>query len=397
MGSLSSKTKTKTTPTVTEPMNSALFGSEGLTNKITDFVNTDPSQYVAPTSDLQTTAFQNAKNLGGWQTGLADAATAAKAAGALPAGAASTTTYDAPALAQAAMAGGVNIDAVKNAEASLSNYHSILDNGGPQRYMDPAIDAYVKAAMANFDQSYGENKAAMQADAAKTRAFGGSRYGVAEAEYANQGVLDRASLDASLRAKAYAEALQAAGADASLATSTDATNAGLKTNVSMANAGAANTRATNQASLTQQRSLADQAAKNSFAIQQAQMEAASRAANASATNQTSMFNVQQQEAAAQRALQAAGVQGQIANSQAGNAATDAALQGQLGEMQRAIAVAQANALPTQLGIASSLYGQIAPQAYIGQNSVTKSSPGILPMIMNAASQAAAAYAGGGFG
>lgn len=95
MGLSTKKTKTTqtTTPTVTEPYNTAF---QDFTGQIGDFLAMDPTQFVAPTSELQNQAFQQAQNLGGWEPYLNQASSYANQFANAPASQVTPYGYQAP-------------------------------------------------------------------------------------------------------------------------------------------------------------------------------------------------------------------------------------------------------------------------------------------------------------
>jgi hypothetical protein len=109
MGSKKTKTSTNSTqtPTVTEPYKTELAG---FTNQIGNFLNTDPTQYVAPPSSLQMQAFGDAGSLGGWEQYLTQAQTLANQAAAAPTTQVTATGYQAPTVPDANQFGGAQLD-----------------------------------------------------------------------------------------------------------------------------------------------------------------------------------------------------------------------------------------------------------------------------------------------
>lgn len=391
---MKSKSKSKTTPIVTEPMANNLFGPDGFSQQIAEFGQSDPTQYVAPASPLQQQAFDSVGSLG---TGQAAQTTALNMAQNLPqvtAAQSTATGYSAPSLGNAATANGANIGPASNATATMAGNHSILDNGGVSKYMDPQIQALVDATMASYDAQTGRTRAGMEAQAAGSGAFGGSRYGIQMGQYDAETGRSRALTEAELRAKAYSDALTAAGMDTGFAQQTDLANAAAKTGVSQFNAGQNNSIATAQANLDQQIALANAGFKNDFALQQAQMAMQAARDNAAAENTNSMFNTDQTNttalANAQQALQAAGLVSNIGTAQDTGARADVGLTAALGEQQRGITAEELNALPTQLQMMGQLYGSIPPSAYIGSNTKASQTAAMGPILGNIAGSAASA-------
>src|SRR5687768_7414299 len=108
MGLFSTKTKSSSTSKSSAKLRGwAKPLVKGFAGHTVDFMNSDPHQYVAPTSSLQTKAFGDVTGLGGWKA---------------PADQALGMAADAGARGPAA------------ATASLAGYRSILDDGGVQKY-----------------------------------------------------------------------------------------------------------------------------------------------------------------------------------------------------------------------------------------------------------------------
>jgi hypothetical protein len=383
MGLSSSKSKTTTnqttTPVISQPYDEAF---KGFTNKITDFVNTDPTQYVAPASQLQQQAFNRAQNLGAGTPHIKAASDYAASAANAPASSVSLGGYKAP-----------TIDNVKVGSASTYGGAQLDDPARLIQYMQDYQNPYSKqvidAALADYDQQAGMQRAAMAADAGKTAAFGGSRYGIAQGQLEGELARGRAATEANLLDQQYRLAAQLAGTDA----------------------GAANQFALQQGSLTQQAGLANMDAINNFRLQQAQLNqqtalsqadlrAQSAKSAADAANQQSIANAQLAEQQYQRQLAAAGLESNLAQTAGSQELADLSATAQLGDTQRQIQRDTLNAVPTQLQLAGQLYSELYPGIYAGQNmtgsSTTTSSPAWGPMVLGSALQAAGTAASGGF-
>lgn len=218
---------------------------EGTTGRVMGLLETDPSQYVAGASDLQTRAFTGAQALGGpanglltggdgpvnWQGLLGDSANMSALAGTAgpsysenvnigPASTAAMPTYSttAPQATGASAgtgpmatgAGATGYGATAGRIAPARGYSASVTGGLPgdgiglinvgdmaqagsesllsglDRYFDPYLDRVVSSSMADFDDQAARDRNAMKAAAAKTGAFGGSRYGIAEGELLGQ-------------------------------------------------------------------------------------------------------------------------------------------------------------------------------------------------------------------
>ncbi|MDF3016333.1 MAG: hypothetical protein K0R44_1558 [Thermomicrobiales bacterium] len=268
MGSF--KSKSKTTPIVEEPMKTNLTDYAG---KVSDFLETDPSQYVAPASPLQQQAFAGAQNLGGWQAPQQQALGMAQGAGA-----AGASTYQAPQLGAANQAAGVNIAAAPKADAQ-----SLLTN--IQSYMNPYTDRVVDSTLANYDDYSGQQAAALQSQQARTGAFGGSRAGVAQGQFEADRGRNRAATEYGMRSDAFNTGAMLSGQDADR-----------RQNASFFNIGNEQQRNISQAGFDSSRNMYNTGAQNQFSLAQGGFDA-----------DAARFNASAQEAQYQRALQAAGL------------------------------------------------------------------------------------------
>jgi hypothetical protein len=444
----------------------------------------------------------------------------------------------------AQQAGRTQIDPAALALATDAQSQSLLTGLGD--YYNPFAEKVVQSTMADFDHEAGRQRAALAAQGAKAGAFGGSRFGVAQAELEGEIGRNRAGLAAGLRSQAFETAAGLSGQDAGRRQDASTFNAQNRTGIASLNAGAENVRALSQAELDQQRAvfnaagtneqrqfgaqsgkdvsiynagqdqqrniaqaglgqelnihnsgqtnqqrqwaaaeggltsrfnagqdmqrliaqagldegaarhLADtsnqvglwnagaqeragqfnaslgaetdarnQGFLNQFALERAGMaerqgqyvagnEQQMRLANlgflneagqwnAGANNQMSQFNAGQQDAAAARQLQAAGLLGDIANSYAGNVRADIGTMAQLGDQQRAIEAQYAMAPLAQLQSLGELYGTTPYNLFSGQNvtgngtmsgtSVTRQTPSLFNQMLAAAS-VASKFAGG---
>jgi hypothetical protein len=336
------------------------------TGRIGSMLDTDPNSFVAPASPLQQQAFGNADRLGQW-TGNANAASnialnAANAPASSVPGAAgysaargnassytpatlanpreagatgyqaaqgSAAGYSAPSLGpaataagggyQAAQAGPVGIAPAANAHASDAHAASLLS--GLDTYMNPYRDQVVNAAMADFDRQAGQQRAALEAQGARAGAFGGSRFGIAQAELEGNLARARTSSEAGLLSDAFDKGAALSQSDAANRQQTSLFNAQNRTGVSTANTAAANQRALSQAQLDAQiglanvdarnqagqfgaaagnaASLANQAAANQFTLTQAGMQNDAAKYGAESANQFRLANMDAQNQAAQ--------------------------------------------------------------------------------------------------
>lgn len=331
MGLSSKKTKTTSTPTVLPAFTAGQSEFADLTR---DFLGMDPTQFVAPASPLQEQAFAGAQSLGGWQPYATQARDMATSAAGMPAPSVTGVGYNAPQLGP----------------ASTADFRSVLDDGGIQKFMNPALDAYVNNALSAYDQNAGERAAQMAARAAGSGAFGGSRYGLAEGQFAADTAQKRALTESGLRSQAFGDA-------ANLAVS----EAGRRQGLDTFNADAA----------------------NRYGLAQAGLTADASQFGAAAQNTANLTNAQMQEQAYLRQLQAAGLVADIGSNYGAQDRADLGLTADLGQMQRGIASEYSNALPTQLQLARMLY---PPESYVGQNSTSKTSGGALGQILGTAAQ-----------
>lgn len=354
MGSFKSKSTSKTTPIVNEPMNTNLVDYAG---KVSDFLATDPSQYVAPASPLQQQAFAGAQSLGGWQAPAQQALGMARSAGS-----AGASTYQAPRLGAANQAAGVTIAAAPKADAQ-----SLLTNLGA--YMNPYTDRVVDSTLANYDDYSGQQAAALQSQQARTGAFGGSRAGVAQGQFEADRGRNRAATEYGIRADAFNTGAALSGQDADR-----------RQNANIFNVGNEQQRNLAQADFDWNRNMFNSGQQNQFDLTQSGMDAEAARHNAAA-----------QEAQYQRALQAAGLAANIGSDMGAQSRADLGLTADLGQVQYLIDQARLNAIPTQLQMGGNLYGAIPQGSYIGLDNITKGTtpwgPPVIGAIGNMASSA----------
>jgi hypothetical protein len=331
MGSKKTKTSTNSTqtPTVTEPYKTELAG---FTNQIGNFLNTDPTQYVAPPSSLQMQAFGDAGSLGGWEQYLTQAQTLANQAAAAPTTQVTATGYQAPTVPDANQFGGAQLDpaaqfggaqlapattfggaqlgpattfggaqlspAAQTQAAQLGpatgyslpqlgqasqvgqfGYNASLADpsqyalGDPSRisqfmgdYQNPYTSQVIDATLADFDEYAGTQRAAQDAQAGLTGAFGGSRYGVMEGQLEGELARGRASTQAALLDQQYRLAAQLGQYDAGSANQFALERAGMGMNTALANMGALNQAGQYNATNALQSALSNQQANNQFSM-----------------------------------------------------------------------------------------------------------------------------------
>lgn len=380
----SSKTKTKVdVPSYAKGPLTQYAGQIG------NLLKQDPASFVAGPSELQNLAYDQAKNLGGWQAPMNDALGAVKAAGAAPAATAGNASvfnavtsgpaktagvagYAAPVLGPANQAGQVNIGDMQNIEGA-----SLLDNFSA--YQDPGLEMLVDASMADYNNQVAQQRAAEQARLAGAGAWGsGGQFYMSNLDAQNN--FKGGLLDAQLRAQAFREAMNASNMDA-----------GRRQEAAGFNANAANNRTLTQGQFDQQRNLFNTEALNNFDLSQAGFDAQAGQFNANAENTANMFNAGQknqmsmfntgqqnqvgmfnssekndmsqfnaglQDNQLNRALQAAGMQGGIANMMGDNQRADTSLIGNLGAMQWGVDQALAQAPLSTMGAISGMFNPL---------------------------------------
>jgi hypothetical protein len=145
----------------------------------------------------------------------------------------------------------------------------------------------------------------------------------------------------------------------------------------LAQAGFADTAARYGADSAMQAALANQNISGQYGLAQGQLDAgaaqfnvanrtAVSGANAAANNAMSQFNAGQADNAANRALQAAGMIGGLANDYGAGTRADLATMAQLGDQQRAIEQAYAMAGPAQLQLMGQLSGMTPYDILVGR-------------------------------
>jgi hypothetical protein len=341
-------------------------GLGDLGSQIAEFGRSDPLQYVAPASPLQQQAF-------GAASGLLGPMTNPQPRPAMKGGEDFTGPqinggggdgYVAPGQPTQGGMGGMGDyrslygNAANLVNQSMQGYDpamaeavgvgavGLLD-GGLEKYLNPYTGQVTDAYKADAESQAGQIRAQQAAQAAKAGAFGGSRFGVREAQ-TEEGI-SRA------RAAGLASILQG-GFD----------------------------RATGLAD-------SDAARAQQAAIQSAANAQAVQLANAGAMNQQGQFM-------ASLGLQGAGLLGDLGSSIAGNNRADIGLLSDLGAQQQQIDANQRTASLSQLQALAQLYGGIPTQGLIGQTvqgtttgtgtTTTSSNPGLLGTIGQGAQTAA---------
>lgn len=234
--------------------------------------------------------------------------------------------------AQAAQLGDAQSVNLGGYDAAQAQAASMLDNFAA--YQNPATQSLVDATMAAYDDQAGRQQAAFQAQAAKNKAFGGSRYGIAEAQFAADTDRNRALTDAQLRDNAFARASQNAQFDA-----------GNRQQASLFNAGALNDASRFTADARNTGSLFNAQAANDFARTRAGFEQETNLANAGWGNQNAQFNAGESN---QNARTQAGLDTTTSVANAGNQ-TQASLANAASQNQFSLANQQALNAAAQFG------------------------------------------------
>lgn len=400
MGLSSSKSKTKTEQTVKPITPDWLESSAKNYNTMIDNIAaSDPMSFVAPTSNLQNQAYNLAGGLLGGDT-YGESLSAVKDAANRAVGPVTASSYASPEIARSTnVSTGGALSQIQNAQGydavdpgAATQADSVQLKDYINDYQNPWQQQVVDTSLASFDDTAGRNMAALEANAARNNAFGGSRYAIERAQTTSDNARQRANLEATLRAQGYNTAAGLAAQDAGNRTQTNLFNAAQTNDYGLARTGweneaarygadANNQFAMNRAGILSSAAQANAAAANQRAMQQAALEAQAAQSNASMEQQASMFNATQQESAAQRALQAAALQAQIAGAGADLTNEQIALLAQLGNQQQSQTQAELTA-PINLAQTVGALSQMTPyDILVGQQangtSVTKSSPSAL--------------------
>lgn len=284
MGLSSQTTKTTSKEQATTTPNLAPYTQGPIENYyagLSGLMDGDSSAFAPKTNPLLMKAAEGARNLGSDYSGAYGYINnAAQSAFGVPN--AATTSVNGPAAptaAQAKLPGAPSLTKVGNVSAPDLMKASVGDYGpvalasdssgladknvatfggasglaGIQSYLDPQINDYVKAYNTNFDDMAGREQAAYALKGAKSQAFGGSRYGIGEAQLISDLTNKRALGEAGLRSDAWKTAADFSSRDADRANAAgiasmqaqnqrDETLASLARDFGIANAGALNDR-----------------------------------------------------------------------------------------------------------------------------------------------------------
>lgn len=403
----STSTTTPTNPSWVEP------GLEGLFGQVTDLSKRDPNSFIAGTSPLQDLAFGQAPGLLGagseygsmanaygqraadWQPAMVTANQAA-APGSLGVANASAVkaSMDPAQMASASLSG-----PAKTYDASLMGTaaqadNPLLDTSRISALIGPYLQQVLGSTSANLDHSDAIARRTMNAKLAGTGAFGGSGGYLAPAELEAGLSRERGATMASTAQSGYTQALQAAMQELGLQNNTNLANAssrnqvgladaasknaagafnageqnqnartdaGLGTQVSVNNSGLLGDLAKTNATLGTQTSLANAGAQNDANRLQYSTLADLASSNADRLNRAGETNASAWNAGADRALQAAGLFGDLATNTADSERKNAALVGDMGTQQRQVQAEQ------QMAPLSVLQQLIASQSNIPLN------------------------------
>ena len=128
-------------------------------------------------------------------------------AGAVPTGYAGldTSKYD-PKVAQ-------QTQMQKDAATAAAGLGSLTGPDAYKPYMSPYQQEVMDATLSEFDRQQTIGQTGLRDRAIQSGAYGGGREGIMQAEYMNQGAMNRAQLQAQLLNQGFQQAQQAAGAD----------------------------------------------------------------------------------------------------------------------------------------------------------------------------------------
>jgi hypothetical protein len=152
-------------------------GVQDLVNKIGVLGGTDPQSYVAPASGLQKQAFDQASS------------------------ARTNPQYDA---AVGAIGTANSATTPLSTAANMGGGESLLT--GLENYVNPMLKNVVGTTLNQYDENAGQQAAALSAAGARNGAFGGSRFGQAEGQFAADNQRNRAGTEAGLLSDAYGKA-----------------------------------------------------------------------------------------------------------------------------------------------------------------------------------------------
>lgn len=207
MSKKSSSTSTTNSTVTSTPTNPQWVTSstQGLQNRINSLLDVkDPSAMVPGASALQTEAFDQAGDLGGWQSGLHGAASTVQGM----------------------------LDAKPMAAQSASS-RSLLDVD-LDGYMNPYLDQVVGSTLAGFDEQSAARAAQLAAAQGRGQKFSGSGSAIERAMFNRGAVQDRAATEAGLRSAGFDRATGLATGDLNREAETSRFNAGQSNQMSLA-------------------------------------------------------------------------------------------------------------------------------------------------------------------
>jgi len=129
-------------------------------------------------------------------------------AGAIPAGGfqgIDTSKYDPQVAAQDALQ--------KKAVADAAGLGALTGPGAYKPFMSPYQQEVIDATLAQFDKDQAIQQTALKDQAIAAGAYGGARSGIMEAQFLNQGAMNKANLQAQLLNQGFQQAQQAASQD----------------------------------------------------------------------------------------------------------------------------------------------------------------------------------------
>lgn len=345
--SSNSLTNSTTTPTVAPWLANSY---QGLNDLIGKFAQADPNSFVAKGNQALTTGINNATNLGGWQDIVKNAVSQLGGYG----------NQQAPQAAQAtpvntAMSAGQTPAETAFWSAPTATATSILGLDR-SKYENPYTNQVVDTTLNDYDVNAGRTQAAQAAQAAQNRAFGGSRYGVREAQTEGELARGRAAAEANLRDQGFQQATASMQADAERAHQTAMMNAQMQMQAASQNAGAKNSMNQFYAGLGQNNNQFNAGNMNN-----------TNQFNAAQTNAMNQFNTGLQDSMLGHGLTAAQAMGNFGTSLGAGQRDDIASQLNAGTTQYNMDQAKAAALPTWLQQLSGLYGSIPIGSFTSLN------------------------------
>lgn len=297
----------------------------------------------------------------------------------------------------------------------VATYGGASAAGGINQYMNPLLNDYVDATMADYWDNAGRQQAAYARKGAANKAFSDSRYGFGEAQLLSDLTRGAATTRGGLYSDAWNKALTAASGDADRANSAgiasmqakndrdtllaqlaqtyglanaDALNSfgmagfNAQNTANLANAGAANDLASQAFGIEANANSQDAAAKNNALSQFYQGQLSNGQFNAGQENSVALANNQDKLSGLAQQIAAAGTLSNIASEKAGSGRADATTLGELGNNLWGIQQQQALAPYTQaqlLGdaINPSLLAQLTGQTIDTSGTKTSKSKGSL--------------------